>query len=142
MRHVRPEAMFLPVAALALWTFAIAITVGVRRVRAARAGRVSPEAFRLGEGPGVPPDVVVANRNFMNLLELPVLFYVVAIGLYVTRHVGRAPVTLGWLYVGLRVVHSAIHLTTNRVMHRLATFVASNVVLVAIWVRFISALWL
>jgi hypothetical protein len=32
----------------------------------------------------VPPAVSIPNRNYMNLLELPMLFYVVCIVLYVT----------------------------------------------------------
>jgi hypothetical protein len=40
---------------------------------------------------------------------------------------------LAWIYVGLRVVHSAIHLSYNRVTHRLIPFALSNGVLSVIW---------
>ena len=40
---------------------------------------------------------------------------------------------LAWAYVGLRVAHSAIHLTYNRVRHRLVVFAVGNVVLVMLW---------
>jgi len=43
---------------------------------------------------------------------------------------------VAWLYVALRVVHSVIHLTYNRVMHRLIPFAISNVVLIAYWLLF------
>jgi hypothetical protein len=42
---------------------------------------------------------------------------------------------LAWAYVALRIVHSAIHLTYNKVLHRLGVFALSNVVLVALWVN-------
>jgi hypothetical protein len=35
--------------------------------------------------------------------------------------------------VALRVVHSAIHLTTNQVFHRFVAFALSNVVLLVLW---------
>lgn len=38
-----------------------------------------------------------------------------------------------WVYVGLRVLHSLIHLTYNHVIQRMLVFAASNVVLVALW---------
>jgi len=38
-----------------------------------------------------------------------------------------------WLYVALRVVHSAIQCTYNKVMHRMRAFIASVFVLWAIW---------
>ncbi len=45
------------------------------------------------------------------------------------------PLSLGlaWAYVALRVVHSAIHCGYNRVMHRFYAFLASNLVLWALW---------
>lgn len=41
------------------------------------------------------------------------------------------------LYVALRFAHTAVHLTYNNVLHRLIVFATSNLVLIAIWVRFI-----
>ena len=35
-----------------------------------------PADFRLGESANVPENIKLVNRNYMNLLELPVLFYV------------------------------------------------------------------
>ena len=138
---MRAESIFAPVSALALWTVLVMWLTGFRRVRAVRARRVSPRAFRLGESPEVPPDVAVANRNLMNLLELPVLFYVVTIGFYVTHHVSHRALLLAWIYVGLRVLHSLEHLTRNNIMRRLTTFTLSSVVLVMLWIRFIVALF-
>jgi len=70
----------------------------------------------------------------MNLLELPMLFYVVGILLYVSGGASYLAIFLAWLYVALRIVHSLIHLTYNHVLHRLAAFTLSNVALVMLWV--------
>jgi hypothetical protein len=94
-----------------------------------------PSDFRYGESPAVPPHVSIPNRNYMNLLELPILFYVACILLYVTAHASTLTDTLAWLYVGLRIVHSLIHLTYNNVMHRLFVFAASNFLLVGLWIH-------
>jgi len=137
---MRPESVFLPVSVLALWTMLVLILVGARRVLAVRSGRVPRSAFRFGEAPGVPDDVVAANRNFMNLLETPVLFYVAVIAFYITHRVTPGTVTLAWVFVALRLVHSFIQLTSNHIMHRFFAFVASNVVLATLWIRFVLAL--
>jgi hypothetical protein len=134
---MRAEAIFGPVSVLALWTGGVLALTGLTRGRAIRAKRLRMRAFRLGESPEVPDDVAVVNRNYMNLLEMPVLFYVVCLSYYVTRRAGPATVGVAWAYVGLRIVHSLIHLTTNRVTHRFYVFAASNVVLVWLWVSFI-----
>ena len=96
--------------------------------------------FRYGESPNVPGQVSLPNRNLMNLLELPVLFYVVCLAFYVTGKLDAAALYLAWAYVGLRAAHSVIHLTYNNVFHRLSAFAASNVVLVALWIHWAVAL--
>jgi hypothetical protein len=123
---------------LALWTGAMVFMVGFSRIRAARAGRVRRGAFRLGESADVPADVTVWNRNLMNLLEMPLLFYVVSIAFYVTHQVTSKMVTLAWIYLALRLAHSLVHVTSNRVLLRLSAYAASNIVLLWLWIRFIS----
>lgn len=142
--HRMHTALLAPVFALAAWTFCILLLTAVRRVRAGLAGRVSPREYRLGESGNVPADVALPNRNYMNLLELPLLFY---LGSVVAAVAGLAPhtqsllIVLGWLYVALRVAHSLIHVTYNHVLHRFAAFAASNGVLVAYWVSLGLALF-
>jgi hypothetical protein len=134
---MRSEAIFAPVSVLALWTTCVLLMTGFRRIRAVQARRISPDAFKFGESRDVPHDVALPNRNLMNLLEMPLLFYVVAIALYVTHHAGRVPVTLAWIYVALRVLHTCEHLTANHIRRRLVLFAASNFVLAALWIRLI-----
>jgi hypothetical protein len=131
-----PERVFVPMSVLALWTGAVLLLTGVRRVSGVVRGRIPRDAFRMGESPAVPVDVAVFNRNLMNLLEMPLLFYVVCIALYVTRNVTPGMIALAWAYVALRLVHSAIHLTYNWVLARLFVFAASNFVLVSLWFWF------
>jgi hypothetical protein len=133
---VRAEAIFGPVCVLALWTGAVLLLTGLRRVSAVRSRRLRQGAFRYGESSEVPDDLKVWNRNLMNLLEMPILFYVVSIGFYVTRQVTPGIVVLGWVYVALRLLHSFIHLTSNRVIVRFGVFAVGNLVLLATWILF------
>lgn len=123
-----------PVFALAAWTGVVLLLVPVARIRAAIRGRVMADDFKFGESRSVPSDVSIPNRNYMNLLEVPVLFYVACLLLYAIAGSSPFAVVLAWSYVALRVVHSAIHLTYNNVIHRLIAFGASNAVLVGLWV--------
>jgi hypothetical protein len=133
---VRAEAIFGPVSVLALWTGAVLLGTGLRRVSAVQRGRVPQGAFRYGESPEVPDNLRVWNRNLMNLLEMPILFYVVCIAFYVTRRVTPDVLVLGWVYVALRLLHSFVHLTSNRVIVRLGLFAVGNFVLISMWIRF------
>ena len=131
---MRNPAILYPMFALAAWTLVVLLLIPVARVRAARRREVVADDFRYGESATVPPAVSIPNRNYMNLLELPMLFYVVCIVLYLTAGASTTTIALAWAYVALRIGHSLIHLTYNRVVHRLAVFAASNVALVMLWV--------
>src|SRR5258706_8865422 len=133
-------SILFPIVALATLTFAVLLLIPLRRFRAGMAGQVVLDDFRYGESARVPPEVSIPNRNMMNLLELPVLFYVACLTYFVHGHVDGAALALAWAYVGLRVAHSAIHLSYNRVRDRLIAFAASNVVLIMLWTNLLRAL--
>jgi hypothetical protein len=126
--------------ALAALTFLVLALIPIARFRAAFAGRVRREDFALGESARVPADVSLPNRNYMNLLELPILFYVLCVVVLVTRKIDATLLSLSWLYVGIRAIHSAIHILYNNVFHRLAAFATSNVALMAMWIYFYAVL--
>lgn len=128
-------------AGLVALTFAVLLLIPYARFKAARSGRVAADDFKFGESGSVPAEVTIPNRNLMNLLELPVLFYIACLTLYITKTVDVASLYLAWLYVVLRVCHSLVHLTYNNVFHRLSVFAGSNVVLFIIWIRLLLALY-
>ena len=125
--------IFFPTFALAAWTFLVLLLIPLVRVRSALQREIGPDDFKFGESASVPSYVSIPNRNFMNLLELPMLFYVVCLLLYVTAGATNMTVDIAWAYVALRVLHSIIHLSYNHVIHRLVVFSLSNVALVSLW---------
>ncbi len=133
-------AILYPMMALVALTFGVLLILPFKRIGAARKGRVRAHDFKYGESANVPGDVAIPNRNLMNLLEMPVLFYAACITFYVTGTTDATAVGLAWLYFALRAGHSLVHLTYNKVLHRLAVYAAGNVVLAVIWVRLFQAL--
>ncbi|MBL8452916.1 MAG: MAPEG family protein, partial [Zoogloea sp.] len=93
------RAILYPLFALSGWTFLILVLIAYRRIGAGLAGRVKPADFRFGESACVPPEVCLPNRNYMNLLELPVLFYVVGLIGFVTGQHSALQLGLAWAYV-------------------------------------------
>ncbi len=127
-------AILYPVFALACWTSLVLLQIPIARFRAGARREIRTEDFKYGESASVPPYVSIPNRNYMNLLEVPVLFYVVCLLSYVTGGASPLMLAIAWAYVALRVVHSLIHLSYNNVMHRLTAFASSNLLLIALWV--------
>lgn len=128
--------IFAPMGVLAFMTQAVLLLIPIRRFRAGAAGHVTADDFKLGESARVPDHVALPNRAVMNLLELPILFYVASLMFYVSGQVTPLVLGIAWTYVALRIAHSAVHLTYNKVMHRLIPFALSNLVLTVYWVVF------
>lgn len=120
--------------ALAFWTFAILMLVPFVRFKAVFARVAKADDFKFGETHELPDYVKLPNRNYMNLLELPVLFYAVCLIIFVTGTINSTLISLSWSYFALRVVHSLIHINGNIVRLRLIAFALSNFALIALWI--------
>nr|WP_243760509.1 MAPEG family protein [Aestuariicella hydrocarbonica] len=77
----------------------------------------------------VPDDVNAPANNFKNLFEVPVVFYVVCIAAYALGQVDGLLMNGAWAFVILRVIHSLVHCTYNRVLHRFLAYLGASVVL-------------
>lgn len=134
--------IFQPVLVLALWTLVVLLLMFLARFSALRRGRVDWQDFSLGESGRVPPAASLLNRAFMNLLEVPVLFYLACVIAFVSGRADSTALRLAWTYVGLRLLHGLIHLSSNRVPHRATVFGLSNAVLAAMLLRLAWQLFL
>ncbi|MBX3703845.1 MAG: MAPEG family protein [Steroidobacteraceae bacterium] len=122
-----------PAFALVALTLAVVVRLARQRFAAARAGRVDPRYYKVFKGEGEPADVAATARNLNNLYEMPTLFYAGIAIAFAAGRSGTLLLALAWAYVALRYLHSAIHLTTNKVIWRFRVFAASLFVLLAFW---------
>ncbi|MDX1625683.1 MAG: MAPEG family protein [Wenzhouxiangellaceae bacterium] len=127
------HAILLPLLAMVALTFAAGIRMYLARVSEMKRRRIHPEKVRTrAELAGQLTDTR-ASDHWMNLFELPVLFYV---GVLVAWAIGAGSgwiLGLAWAFVATRVVHTLIQLTVNRVMWRFYAFIAGFVVLLGMW---------
>ena len=125
--------LLLPGFAMAALTFVVMGRMGVERLGQLARERIHPQAVATSAQMAARIKDSRAADNFRNLFELPVLFY---LALVVGVQLGLAsPLTVGlaWAFVALRVVHSAIHCTYNKVRHRFLAYLSGGLVLVVLW---------
>ena len=113
-------------------TLVVWVYMYILRIRFITQNEISPEQLAV---PGAlaeltPADVSNASDNLKNLFEVPVLFYALALYLFVTDQVDAVYVGAAWVFVGFRVLHSAVHCTFNPVMLRFYLYLASAL---AVW---------
>ena len=134
------SAIVGPMCAYTLFLFGIWALLGYVRISGTLRGMIPAQYLRVGQGPLPPAKIVDVHHHFSNQFEVPVLFYALAAVALATSHVPGWLISGAWLYVALRILHSLIHCTYNRVMHRFAVFLLSFALLVGLCVAFFLTL--
>lgn len=130
------DSIFLPCIALVFLT-AVIWARGVHdRIVEIKSRRISPQRLKTSADCARELHHLQAMDNFNNLLELPVLFYLLCLSLVLTRHVSPSDVLAAWVFVTLRVMHSLIHATYNRVTHRFVVWALGSLWLFGMWAGF------
>lgn len=128
--------IFWPMIAHAFLVMAVYLELGRRRYVAGKAGLIKSDDYKIYRGDREPESCAKAARNLVNNFELPVLFHVVALALYLTDLAFYPQLVLAWLFVASRYAHSLVHLTANNVGHRAFWFLVGLAVLIVMWALF------
>ena len=125
-----------PVVALAGWTMVMWLWMYATRIPAMNRAGIDAKSLTGGTSKSLddvlPPAVQWKAHNYNHLHEAPTVFYAVAIVLAIVGQGDGINAMLGWAYVSLRVLHSLIQATVNRVMVRFLVFALSSLVLIAL----------
>jgi hypothetical protein len=130
------KPLLIPLLAQVALTFIVMLTMYHQRISEMKSKKINPQRIKSRSAHhGVLTDSETSADNYANLFESPVLFYTAVILALILMLQDNILVVLAWCYVASRYLHSFIHITYNRVMHRFSVFIFSCFVLLAIWVR-------
>lgn len=132
-----PSPILAPVIALVLWSFVMWAWLYATRIPAIVKLKIVYDPNRPASEfmDKIPPRVRWKADNYNHLMEQPTLFYAVALTLALLGAGAGLNAALAWAYVGLRVVHSLVQATVNRVTTRFAIFMVASLVLLAMAIR-------
>ncbi len=132
-----PIDILWPTFALVALIWVVWFVMYIQRFALMRRQPPTPEDFASGESAKryFQPAEAPAN-NFINLFELPVLFLALVPLLMITHHADHIQVTLAWIFVALRALHSFVQIVVKRVPPRFLVYLAGAVVLSAMWIGF------
>lgn len=122
-----------PVVALTAWSLVMLSWMVLTRMPAMKAVGIDLST-RVGSKPGALDGVVDEKaqwkaHNYIHLMEQPTLFYAIVVVLVLMGDNMRLTLALAWGYVGLRVVHSIVQATWNRILVRFILFGLSTLCL-------------
>jgi hypothetical protein len=134
-----------PVLALVVWTLVVLVWLYIRRIPAMRKAGIDPAKIKGSESfaglPPMNPKAVWVADNYNHLHEQPTIFYALCVYTHLVGPGNDAlMVGLAWAYVGIRIVHSLIQVTTNYVPLRFAIFNIGSLMLMIIAAR--NVLWM
>ena len=125
--------LLAPAAVLVLWTIVMLLWTAGTRLPALKAAGIDMSKAVGGRGQDLegvlPANVNWKAHNYAHLVEQPTLFYAVVGILAIMGSVSAVAVALAWTYVSLRIVHSLVQVTTNRIALRFPIFVAATLAL-------------
>ena len=131
--------IFAPAIVLVLWSLAMLGWLAITRLPAmAKAGidLTSVVGARGVNLEGVVPDRVNwKSHNYAHLMEQPTLFYATVLILGVIGLGDGLNLQLAWAYVLLRIAHSIVQATWNRVVVRFTLFCLATAALLLLGVR-------
>lgn len=125
-----------PAVALMIWTMIMWAWMYVTRIPAMQNAAVDVD--RLVNDPDASLDRTLPARvqwkahNYNHLHEQPTVFYAVCIILAIIGAGDGMNAFLAWIYMGLRVIHSVVQVTANKVIARFVLFAVSSLVLIAL----------
>ena len=120
------ESIFAPFFSMIALTMIVWVYMYARRIPFILRSNLTPQQLTPVEFARLsPPAVANPSDNLKNLFELPTVFYALALCLFVTGHVDTTYVWAAWLFVGFRVLHSAVHCTFNFVPLRFWLYAAA-----------------
>lgn len=132
-----------PLAVLAAWTMVMWVWMYATRLPAMTAAKLNPDELVRQGGKTLdqllPAQTQWKAHNYNHLHEAPTVFYAVALALALMGQGDGLNATLAWAYVGLRIVHSLVQATINKVMIRFMIFSLSSLVLIALVVHTVMA---
>lgn len=125
-----------PVVVLAAWTMIMWLWMYATRLPAMGKAKIDAKSWVGGVGTDLdkvlPAKTQWVAHNYNHLHEQPTVFYAVALALAFMGAGNSLNATIAWAYVALRIVHSLVQVTTNRVLIRFGVFALSSLCLGAL----------
>ena len=127
------KEIFHPMLAMVALTLIVWLRLYLVRIPEMRRLRIHPQSLATSAQKSARLVDTRAADNFINLLEVPVLFYLALIVAHLTQQAKPLVLGLAWGFVAGRVLHSLIQCSYNKVMHRFAVYVVSTGLVWVLW---------
>ena len=130
---MKSNLILYPLIAMAALTFLVTAHLYFVQRKAIKKWDVKYGFFKTYEG-DKPEYLQAARDHYKNIFQLPILFYVWTGILFMMGNVDTLDLSLAWLFVASRYLHSGIRIIDHtKLLHRSSVFIAGLFVLLFAW---------
>jgi len=127
-------AKLLPLFVQVALTLVLLVRLAAMRLQAVRRGEVKFDPRFAITGDHWPTRIRQSSNAFANQFEIPVLFYTAMVLGLVVNAIDFLFIVFAWVFVVSRLLHAAVHVTSNDVGWRFPVFAVGVVAVVVLWV--------
>lgn len=133
--------LVIPMTFYVFHMFALAIYNFRVRLNAVRTKGIHHSYLKIYQGTA-PEYLITVGRHYDHQFQLPLLFFIVCVAHLSLRKVNEITLTLTWLFIVTRLVHTYIHLGSNKVPRRAAWFAAGWTMVIFLWLQLLYFYWI
>lgn len=128
------KTIFIPSALTALLSYSMLVVMGLAR---ATNTKVNPRYWKTYDPKYASESnfLIQVSHNVENHFETPPMFHLACLVLFLTGNVTSSEITIAWVYLASRVAHTLVHVTSNKILVRFATYLVGIVCSIMLWYR-------
>ena len=132
--------ILLPIGLMIVLTFVVALHLRYFASKGALDEEIRLGYFKTNQI-DTPDYILTARQHYKNMFEVPIIFYIVCILIYLNNNIDIIDIILAWIFVGIKYAHSAIRMTTNYVPYRAMAFSLGFFVVIVQYIYFFLRLF-
>ena len=125
------STIFYPLLVQIGLTLFMFILLAVRKAKAVKSGGVDRQKAAL-DNSAWNIEVVKVSNNIANQFQAPVLFYILTLYFSISNNASMLVIVLCWIFAVTRIIHAFVHVTSNFIPARLASFTLGVVCLIVL----------
>ena len=129
---MQAQMIFWPVLAVLAIPVCVLLLNAKRKLEVRRSGVVDPKSVI--DNTAWPLPVVLTSNALANQFQLPIVFYVLCFILFALDSVSGIVFILAWVFAVLRWAHALVHVTSNAIPLRFASFLSSSLILFTLFI--------
>lgn len=125
--------MLLTIPVYIVYIIILAYVMFIHRYNGVKSGEIKRSHFKDYQGE-LPYKVQIVGNHYNNQFQIPVLFFITVLAIVALNQVTILSIVLAYGFIGLRLLHTNIHLGSNNPLKRARVYFLGILVILVMWI--------